>query len=145
MAATPLLLLCIALIGLSVMMAEVMLGKRGRCSPINSMLALSQEARQTRLWQLLGWSGVVAGFLILSYYSVIAGWGLAYIPRLASGTFTAVNTLPQNEVSGFVDSVFAQLTTDPLRLLPWHTTIIIVTIIMVTGGVQGGLERAVEL
>lgn len=138
-------LLCIALIGLPVMMAEVMLGKRGRCSPINSMQALAKEARRSSLWQLLGWSGVVAGFLILSYYSVIAGWALAYIPRLASGTFTTVNTLPQNEVAGFVDSVFAQLTTDPLRLLAWHTTFMIVTITMVAGGVQGGLERAVRI
>ncbi len=58
-------LLCVAMIGLPVMMAEVMLGKRGRSSPINTMQTLAQEAGRTQLWQILGWSGVVAGFLIL--------------------------------------------------------------------------------
>jgi neurotransmitter:Na+ symporter, NSS family len=69
-------LACIALIGLPIMMAEIMLGRRGRQSPINTMLSLSEEAGASRLWGLVGWSGVVAGFLILSYYSVIAGWAL---------------------------------------------------------------------
>ncbi|HIE01272.1 MAG TPA: sodium-dependent transporter [Thiotrichaceae bacterium] len=138
-------LLCIALIGLPVMMAEVMLGKRGRSSPINTMQALAQETGSSQIWQLLGWSGVVAGFLILSFYSVIAGWALAYVPRLASGMFTVVSDLPTaNAVAEFVDTQFNALVGDPLRLLAWHTAFIIVTIVMVAGGVQGGLERAVR-
>jgi NSS family neurotransmitter:Na+ symporter len=137
-------LLCIAMIGLPVMMAEVLLGKRGRRSPINTMRALAHEARQSRQWQLLGWVGVIAGFLILSFYSVVAGWALAYIPLLASDMFAAVNTMAQNEVAGFVGSVFNDLTSNPLRLLTWHTIFMVVTITMVLGGVQGGLERAVR-
>ncbi|EDN68227.1 sodium-dependent transporter family protein [Beggiatoa sp. PS] len=92
----------------------------------------------------MGWSGVIAGFLILSFYSVVAGWALAYIPRLASGVFTTVTTLPQNEVADFVGNQFDNLVGDPLRLLAWHTTLMIVTITIVAGGVQGGLERAVR-
>ncbi|RKZ49507.1 MAG: sodium-dependent transporter [Candidatus Parabeggiatoa sp. nov. 3] len=138
-------LLCIALIGLPIMMAEVMLGKRGRSSPINTMQALAQETGRSQIWQLLGWSGVIAGFLILSFYSVIAGWALAYVPRLASGMFTVVSDLPTaNAVADFVDTQFNALVGDPLRLLAWHTAFIIVTITMVAGGVQGGLERAVR-
>ncbi|OQY47002.1 MAG: sodium-dependent transporter [Candidatus Parabeggiatoa sp. nov. 2] len=138
-------LLCIALIGLPVMMAEVLLGKRGRSSPINSMRILAQEAKRTRWWQALGWAGVVAGFLILSFYSIIAGWALAYIPRVASGMFTVVNDLSTTkEVADFVGARFGDLVGDPLRLLAWHTAFMIVTITMVAGGVQGGLERAVR-
>jgi neurotransmitter:Na+ symporter, NSS family len=137
-------LLCIALVGLPVIMAEVMLGKRGRNSPINTMRKLAREAGKSSLWQIVGWSGVIAGFLILSFYSVVAGWALAYIPRLASGTFTAVTSLPQNEVAGFVSNQFNNLVGNPLHLLAWHTAFMIVTITMVAGGVQGGLERAVR-
>ncbi|MDM8559809.1 sodium-dependent transporter [Candidatus Parabeggiatoa sp. HSG14] len=138
-------LLCIALIGFPVMMAEVLLGKRGRSSPINSMRHLAQEARRSQWWQVLGWSGVVAGFLILSFYSVIAGWALDYIPRLAQGTFTAVNDLnTTKEVTDFVATRFGELVGDPLRLIMWHTLFLVITIIMVAGGVQGGLERAVR-
>jgi len=137
-------LLCIALIGLPVMMAEVMLGKRGRSSPINTMRSLAQEAGQTRLWQALGWMSVAAGFLILSYYSVVAGWALAYIPLLLSGMFTGVNTLPPNEAAEFVELIFNTLVKDPIRLLVWHTVFMAITITIVAGGVQGGLERAVR-
>jgi len=64
-------LVCVALMGLPVMMAEVMLGKRGRRSPVNSMRILAQEGGYSQWWRVLGWTGVIAGFLILSYYSVI--------------------------------------------------------------------------
>jgi len=67
-------LVCVAVIGIPIMMSEVLLGRRGRQSPINTMRALAEDEGRSRLWSLLGWSGVIAGFLILSYYSVIAGW-----------------------------------------------------------------------
>jgi len=137
-------LVCVALMGLPVMMAEVMLGKRGRRSPVNSMRILAQEGGYSQWWRVLGWTGVIAGFLILSYYSVIAGWALAYVPKVAMGTFTAINSMPQNEVAGFVGSIFNELVSNPIQLLAWHTIFMSVTMIMVAGGVQGGLERAVR-
>ena len=70
-------LLCIALIGIPVMMAEILLGRRGRKSPINTMAYLADAEKNSRLWVGLGWMGVIAGFLILSYYSVIAGWAMS--------------------------------------------------------------------
>ncbi len=131
-------LLCVAMIGFPVMMAEVLLGKRGRASPVNSMRVLAQEFRQSKLWILLGWSGVIAGFLILSYYSVIAGWALAYVPQVASGIFV---NMPAQEVG----VVFDTLVANPLMLVGWHTVFLVVTMVIVAGGVQGGLERAVSV
>ncbi|MDX2425798.1 MAG: sodium-dependent transporter, partial [Cycloclasticus sp.] len=83
-------LLCILLIGVPIMMAEVVLGRRGRQSPINTMRDLAAEAKASPFWSWLGWLGVIAGFLILSYYSVIAGWAMAYVVRVASGVFEGV-------------------------------------------------------
>ena len=65
-------LACIFIIGIPIMMAEVLLGRRGRQSPINTMTSLTQEAGANPHWRWIGWMGVGAGFLILSYYSVIA-------------------------------------------------------------------------
>ena len=84
-------LLCIALIGLPVMMVEILLGRRGRQSPINTMKTLAKEEGTTRAWSWIGWSGVISGFLILSFYSVIAGWALAYVIEAASGTFNGIS------------------------------------------------------
>ncbi|MCW8956384.1 MAG: sodium-dependent transporter, partial [Gammaproteobacteria bacterium] len=130
-------LLCIAIIGIPIMMAEVLLGRRGRQSPINTMATLAKEEKRHRVWVSLGWMGVVAGFLILSYYSVIAGWALSYVFRTASGMFTGVT------VDG-VNSIFTLLVSDPERLLAWHTIFMVATIIVVARGVQHGLEKAVR-
>lgn len=137
-------LLCVLLICMPIMMAEILLGKRGRSSPINTMRNLAREYGHSTAWQILGWSGVLAGFLILSYYSVIAGWALAYVPQAAMGTFEAVAHLPQAEVVGFVSAIFDNLVADPWKLLFWHTMIILFCMVIVVGGIQGGLERALR-
>jgi NSS family neurotransmitter:Na+ symporter len=136
-------LLCVVLMGLPIMIAEVLLGKRGAANPVTSMRNVAKEAGQSPLWQLLGWSGVIAGFLILSYYSVIAGWTLDYIWRSASGTFSVVNTLPTNEINPFIKEIFTNLISNPIYLLILHSIFMLITIIILAGGVQGGLERAV--
>ncbi|MDH5178865.1 MAG: sodium-dependent transporter [Gammaproteobacteria bacterium] len=130
-------LLCIAVIGIPIMMAEVMLGRRGRQSPINTMETLSIEAGHSTHWKYLGWMGVIGGFLILSYYSVIAGWALAYIRESVSGVF--VNSTPDG-----VKGVFGDLVSKPWKLIGWHTLFMVMTMVVVARGVQGGLEKAVR-
>ena len=130
-------LVCIALVGIPVMMAEIMLGRRGRQSPINTLRTLAVEEGGSRRWQYLGWGGVLAGFIILSYYSVIAGWALAYVFRAASGMFVAAS--PEQ-----INAIFAALVADPERLLAWHTLFMAMTVIVVARGVRSGLERAVK-
>ncbi len=131
-------LLCIALFGIPVMMSEVLLGRRGRSSPVNTMTALAEEERRSKAWRLLGLMGVLAGFLILSYYSVIAGWALAYVVETASGTFTGIN----GEQAG---EVFNDLIKDPRRLLFLHSIFILLTMVVVIRGVANGLEKAVRI
>jgi NSS family neurotransmitter:Na+ symporter len=128
-------LVCVAVIGLPIMMAEIMLGRRGRQSPINTMRALAQDEGRSPLWQLVGWSGMLAGFLILSYYSVIGGWTLAYIVRAGDGVFDGVDP----DQAG---RVFSTLIADPERLLAWHTIFMAMTLAVVSRGVRGGLEKA---
>ncbi len=130
-------LLCIACIGIPIMMAEVMMGRRGRQSPINTMATLAEEAKTNRFWRLLGWLGVLAGFLILSYYSVIAGWALGYSVRSASGVF-------EGQTADGIGNLFGEFISDPEKLLAWHTIFMVMTIIVVSRGVQHGLEKAVR-
>ena len=131
-------LLCIAVIGVPIMMAEVMLGRRGRQSPINTMTTLAREAGASPFWKWIGWMGVIAGFLILSYYSVIAGWALAYVFRAAGGAFTGVG-------GEEVQRMFSRLVSDPERLLAWHTLFMVMTTAVVARGVRSGLEKAVRI
>lgn len=130
-------LLCIAIIGIPIMMAEIMLGRRGRRSPINTMRHLAAEEGRSPYWQYLGWAGVLAGVLILSYYSVIAGWALAYVARAVSGVF-------EGATADAVGLVFSDLVSDPERLLAWHTIFMVMTMVVVARGVKAGLEKAVS-
>ncbi|MFV1992775.1 MAG: sodium-dependent transporter [Acidiferrobacterales bacterium] len=131
-------LISIGLIGVPIMMAEVMLGRRGRLSPINTMRKLAKAGGHSSHWQWLGWAGVFTGFLILSYYSVIAGWALSYTVRAASGEFTGAD-------ADTIKNMFTDFISSPLSLLGWHTLFIVMTMVIVSRGVRGGLEKAVKL
>jgi len=130
-------LVCIAIVGIPIMMAEVMIGRRGRQSPINTMRILAREEGGSRYWRFLGWSGVVAGFLILSYYSVIAGWALAYVFRAGTGMFFGAS-------ADDISKMFADFVASPERLLAWHTIFMVMTMVVVSRGVRSGLEQAVR-
>ncbi|MCK9469586.1 MAG: sodium-dependent transporter [Porticoccaceae bacterium] len=130
-------LVCILLVGVPVMMAEVMLGRKGGMSPINTMRHLAEEAGGHRAWSAVGWVGMVVGVLILSYYSVIAGWALHYIGEMAGGALQGA--------SGRDSAMrFAGLLADPKRLMALHTVFILLTMGVVIGGVTHGLGVAVR-
>ena len=130
-------LVCVLTVGIPIMISEVLLGRRGRQSPINTMRDLAAAEGRGRQWQLVGWLGVAAGFLILSFYSVVAGWSLAYVFQLAGGAFTDATA----EVSA---AHFADLTGSAERLTLWHSIFMLMVIGVVARGVHGGLEKAVK-
>ncbi|TNF36606.1 MAG: sodium-dependent transporter [Gammaproteobacteria bacterium] len=131
-------LACILVVGIPVMMAEVMLGRRGRRNPISSMEALAKEAGAPAAWSLIGWAGMLAGLMILSFYSVVAGWVLDYILRMADGSLTGAS-------SENVTQAFTGLLTNRNELLGWHTAFILMTVAIVAGGVSKGLGNAARI
>jgi NSS family neurotransmitter:Na+ symporter len=130
-------LLCLAVIGLPLVAAEIMLGRRGRHSPVNTMAALAAEEGRSGLWQALGWMQLLTSCLLLATYSVVGGWAMAYVFRAASGMFVDLDPLQAAEV-------FQGLIRDPERLLAWHTLFMAVTMMIVARGVRWGLEEAVR-
>jgi len=129
---------CIAIIGIPIMIAEILLGRRGRQSPINTMTALAEECGCSPRWGWLGWIGVVAGFLIMSFYSVVAGWALAYVLEAASGGFYGLD----GDSAG---AAFGALIGNPGQATFWHTLFSVMTAVVVAKGVRSGLERAVRI
>ncbi len=130
-------IICVAALGIPLMMTEILLGRRGRATPIRSMKTLATENNAGQSWQIIGWSGTIAGVLILSYYSVIGGWTLAYIFKSIAGTFSGAN-------GDFAASTFNAFVGSASSLFFWHTIFMVITMGIVAGGVQGGLEKAVQ-
>ena len=131
-------LLCIALIGVPILVSEWMIGRRGQKNPINTMAQLAQQHGHTRNWAVVGILGVLAAFLILSFYSVIGGWALAYIRDAATGSFTGLD-------KGSVGAIFEGFLASPAELLSWHTVFMLLTVIIVAMGVSSGLERGSKI
>lgn len=130
-------LACVALIGMPVMMSEILLGRRGRRNPIATMALLGAEEGKSGKWLWVGAMGVVAGILILSYYSVIGGWTLAYVLKSATGAFTQASAIEVTELrDSFIGSWFS--------LGLYHSVFMALTIFVVARGVERGLEQAVR-
>lgn len=128
-------LACIALVGIPLMMCEIMLGRRAQRNPVDGMLALAAEANASGKWKWVGIMGLIAGLLILGFYSVIAGWVLDYVVRAASGVFKGMDgKLAQEHFAAFLAT--------PLELILWHTLFIAMTLGVVARGVNAGLEQA---
>ncbi len=130
-------LLCVAALGIPIMIAEIMMGRRGRQSPINTMQTLAAEAGADPRWYYVGWAGMIAGFLILAYYSVIAGWAMAYIVKAFFGSFI-------NSDGEEIKRLFDNLMDSPLQQIFWHSVFMLLTMQVVMRGVQGGLEKSVR-
>ncbi|RDL44630.1 sodium-dependent transporter [Marinomonas piezotolerans] len=131
-------LVCIALVGIPIMMAEIFVGRRARQSPVNAMAELAQESGHTKKWGLVGLMGMLTGVLILSFYSIVAGWVLQYITSTATG---ALNSITSDEAG----ALFSALLADPGTLLFWHSVFIVMVVIVVSAGVNAGLERATRI
>ncbi|EAQ31309.1 sodium-dependent transporter [Idiomarina baltica] len=130
-------LLCIAFIGIPIMMAEVVIGRRGRHSPGYAAEQVAVESKRSRHWQLAGWLGMLTGFLVLSFYAVIAGWALDYVFKAAGGAFNGASA---EQVGG----LFSGMLSSASELMLWHTLILIGVVVVVGKGVNKGLERSVR-
>jgi NSS family neurotransmitter:Na+ symporter len=124
-------LICIALVGLPIMMAELMIGRHTRRDAVGAFIHLAGPRSP---WLSAGWVSVAAAFVILSYYSVVAGWTLDYVFRAVQGSFSG---LPPEKIEG----LFKGLMNNGSRQLLWHFIFIMLCLGIVNGGVQRGIER----
>lgn len=131
-------LVCILLVGLPIMIGEVTIGRKGRRSPINSLRLIARDEGMNQNWALVGWMGVVAGFLILSFYSVVGGWSLFYAFEAFTGGFEGIS-------SAGAESMFNGLVGSPTAVMLWHTVFMVIIFGIVASGVKKGLQRAVTL
>ncbi|MBQ0831546.1 sodium-dependent transporter [Marinobacter sp.] len=131
-------LACIFLIGVPVLIAEIMIGRRGGQSPVATMRTLTRTEGTSKGWRIIGWNGVVASFLVLSFYAVIGGWALVYIGKAAIGAFVGAD-------AEAIGGQFNNLLANPWELLFWHSVFMGIVVFIVGRGIRSGLEKAVNM
>ena len=129
-------LLFIFLIGMPVMMSEILIGRRGRRNPVATMALLGEEEGGSKHWKWVGALGVITAMLILSYYSVIAGWTLTYIPKALSGQFAGAD-------AASIAKLFDNFVSNPMAVIAAHTIFMFLNFFVIARGVKG-LETAVK-
>ena len=129
--------LCLLLVGLPVLMAEVALGRTVRSNPIDTVNDLSRRHVVHPAWVFVPWLAGITGFLILAFYSVIAGWSLAYLQRAISGDFMGVS---QSGASDMFDALLAT----PSEMLLWHSVFMVLVVLTVGQSVTRGLSAVVR-
>ena len=123
-------LLCILLCGLPIMIAELTIGRKAQSDAVGSFEVLAPG----KLWIVGGILGVLAGFFILSFYSVVAGWALKYFATAVSGSLWEIDK------AGF-GQFFGDYIAQSWEPIFWQGTMMAMTIYIVAGGVKKGLER----
>ncbi len=131
-------ILCVLGVALPILMAELLIGRRGGLSAVGSVRNVALSSGASASWRVIGWISMIAAFLILSYYSVIAGWVIAYIPPAITGALKGITA----EASS---ARFDALLERPRLLAFYHALFMVLTVFIVSRGVIKGIERAVEI
>ena len=126
---------CIVLIGAPVFLAELVIGRHTQLNPVGAFDALKPGTA----WKYAGGLGVIAGALLLSFYSVVAGWVMAYALQAPLGI---VSALASPDESG---AHFDALSTSLYQSTLFHALFMLLTVVIVARGVKGGIERASKI
>lgn len=125
-----LFILCTVVIGLPILIAEFMIGRRGQLDPINSF----KSQAPGKPWYMVGWLGLIACGIILSFYSVVGGWILSYL-------FRAVTLQLTGQGLDFA-ALFSDIIANPFEVLIAQGAFMLLTLLIVQAGIKGGIEVA---
>ena len=127
-------MLFLLLLGLPLLMSELMLGRMSRSNVIESMGALAAHYNASIHWKMIGVFALFAGFLILSSYSVVSGWSLAYFFKTGLGFY-------HGATADGVNALFGRFQTDAEALMLWHTLFILAVVAIAAQAPAKGLQR----
>lgn len=131
-------LACVIFIALPILMAELSVGRHARRSAVGSVRKMAFDAGAPGMWSVAGWVSMIAAVLILCFYSVVAGWVVAYVFKMGAGDF--IGQTPE-----VIAASFGELVGDTNTVIGWHSLFMLITVGIVSLGVTKGIERAVTI
>jgi NSS family neurotransmitter:Na+ symporter len=124
-------ILAVALIGFTVMLAELTIGRHAQKNPVGAIGYIKPRSP----WKFIGYLGVITGVCILSYYSVVAGWTIGYMVKTATGAFSGEVT------SQITNKIYEEFTSNPIQVIFLLFLFIGITTFIISKGVKKGIER----
>ncbi len=130
-------LICILIVGVPVLLAEVLLGRYSQRGPISTFKLYAKKHRP--FWMAVGGLFFLTGLIILSYYNVVAGWSMGYMVESVIGNISAFSS------SGDAAQHFNQLVSNPLWIIFWQFLFVAAGGLIVYFGVKNGIEKIARL
>ena len=124
---------CVLVLGIPCMISEFIIGRHGKANTARAFSIMSGGSA----WSLIGYMGVLTGFLITGYYAVVSGWCLEYIWASLLGKL-------QGDPA-YIANYFTTFSQDPVRPVFWTLLILLATYLIIENGVRDGIERASKL
>lgn len=125
--------LCVLLLGIPCMISEFIIGRHGQANTARAFRKISGGT----MWSLIGYMGVLTGFLISGYYAVVSGWCLEYLWASLTGQL-------QGDPE-YIKTYFATFSQDPVKPVFWTFIILLATYLIIENGVRDGIEKASKL
>ncbi|MGE5380201.1 MAG: sodium-dependent transporter [Methylocystaceae bacterium] len=123
-------IICVFFIGLPVMISEFIIGRKARSNAVGSYRKLAPG----QAWMVGGWMGIASAFLIMAFYTDVAGWVYSYVAKAAIGGLSGLN-------AAGTEAAFGSLVGSPVTPLIWQWIVLIIIAIIIMAGVQKGIER----
>lgn len=134
-------LLFIAAIGIPVMMSEFVIGRSAQLNPVGAFKKIAPGKK----WHLIGLLGVVSAFIILAFYTVVAGWTLEYLVQSVKWMITSekigFDQMDNEAVRGFFSNHYETFTEGIWRPIIWFVVMMFFTGYIVVSGVRNGIEK----
>ena len=124
---------CVLVLGIPCMISEFIIGRHGQSNTARSFQKLAGKTP----WAVIGYMGVLTGFLITGYYAVVSGWCLQYV-------FASVAGQLQGDPEYF-KVYFSNLAGDPIKPVFWTIVILVLTYLVIEHGVRNGIEKASKM
>ena len=128
-------LLFLAIMGMPVLTMELAVGRASRQSAVKGYQALEKKGSK---WHIHGWFCVIGCYLLMMYYTTVAGWMLDYCVKFVSGTFSKVS-------ANSVDSVFGAMLANPVEMTIFMGITVFLGFLVCSGGLKNGLERVTKI
>jgi neurotransmitter:Na+ symporter, NSS family len=125
-------IICIVVLGLPIMIAEIVIGRHTGKDPVGAFKVIAEGSKR---WELVGYLGVSTGFLILTYYCTVGGWTIGYIVKSLSGAVAGINDTKAAE------TIFTNFVKNPYEMVFYHFLFMAATMLVVIGGIKGGIEK----
>ncbi len=122
---------CVLVLGLPIMIAELVIGRHTGRDPVGAFKNMMGDSK----WKYVGYLGVLSGFFILSFYSVIGGWTLNYIVKSVQGVIGSIDSISSASM------IFNEFIQSPGEIIVYHMLFMLMTMTIVIKGINDGIEK----